>query len=87
VAGQGIDAECGPVGNPWDKASAARCPVERARLLDRVVATLGADKARDKTWDSLMANRRRDRQRRLLERTLIELKQGHGFKRGDLQAL
>lgn len=30
---------------------------ERARLLDRVVASLDADKARDKAWDELAALR------------------------------
>ncbi len=30
---------------------------ERARLLDRVVASLDADKARDKAWDELAAQR------------------------------
>ena len=30
---------------------------ERARLLDRVVASLDADKARDKAWDELAARR------------------------------
>ena len=32
-------------------------PVERARLLDRVVASLDADKARDEAWDRLAAIR------------------------------
>lgn len=31
--------------------------VERARLLDRIVASLGADKARDEAWDQLAASR------------------------------
>ena len=31
--------------------------VERARLLDRVVASLDADKSRDEAWDSLAATR------------------------------
>jgi len=30
---------------------------ERARLLDRVIASLDADKARDKAWDELAAQR------------------------------
>jgi hypothetical protein len=30
---------------------------ERARLLDRVVASLGADAARDRAWDELAARR------------------------------
>ena len=30
---------------------------ERARLLDRVIASLDADKARDKAWDELAAER------------------------------
>ena len=30
---------------------------DRARLLDRVVASLDADKARDKAWDELAAQR------------------------------
>ena len=30
---------------------------ERARLLDRVVASLDADKARDRAWDELAARR------------------------------
>ena len=30
---------------------------DRARLLDRVVASLDADAARDKAWDALAANR------------------------------
>lgn len=30
---------------------------ERARLLDRVIASLDADKARDKGWDDLAARR------------------------------
>lgn len=30
---------------------------ERARLLDRVIASLDADKARDKAWDQLAAKR------------------------------
>ncbi len=30
---------------------------ERARLLDRVIASLDADKARDKAWDELAAKR------------------------------
>jgi hypothetical protein len=30
---------------------------ERARLLDRVVVSLDADKARDKAWDELAAKR------------------------------
>jgi Putative addiction module component len=30
---------------------------ERARLLDRVVASLDADKTRDKAWDKLAARR------------------------------
>ena len=30
---------------------------ERARLLDRLVASLDADKARDKAWDELAARR------------------------------
>jgi hypothetical protein len=30
---------------------------ERMRLLDRVVASLDADKARDKAWDDLAARR------------------------------
>ena len=39
-------------------AEVLRLPtVERARLPDRVVASLGADKARDKAWDELAANR------------------------------
>ena len=32
-------------------------PVERARLLDRVVASLDADRARDEAWDQLAAAR------------------------------
>ena len=31
--------------------------VERARLLDRIVASLGTDKARDEAWDQLAASR------------------------------
>lgn len=31
--------------------------VDRARLLDRVVASLDADKARDEAWDRLAAER------------------------------
>lgn len=31
--------------------------VERARLLDRVVASLDADRARDEAWDRLAAQR------------------------------
>lgn len=30
---------------------------ERSRLLDRVIASLDADKARDKAWDDLAAKR------------------------------
>ena len=30
---------------------------ERARLLDRVIASLDADKARDRAWDELAAQR------------------------------
>ena len=30
---------------------------ERARLLDRVIASLDADKTRDKAWDELAARR------------------------------
>ena len=30
---------------------------ERARLLDRVIASLDADRARDKAWDELAAQR------------------------------
>ena len=30
---------------------------DRARLLDRVVASLDADAARDKAWDAVAANR------------------------------
>ncbi len=30
---------------------------ERARLLDRVIASLDADKARDKAWDEFAARR------------------------------
>ena len=30
---------------------------DRARLLDRVVASLDADTARDKAWDAVAANR------------------------------
>jgi Putative addiction module component len=30
---------------------------ERARLLDRVIASLDSDKARDKAWDELAAQR------------------------------
>jgi hypothetical protein len=30
---------------------------ERARLLDRVIASLDADQARDKAWDELAARR------------------------------
>ena len=30
---------------------------ERARLFDRVIASLDADKARDKAWDKLAAQR------------------------------
>ena len=30
---------------------------ERERLLDRVIASLDADKARDKAWDNLAAKR------------------------------
>lgn len=32
-------------------------PAERARLLDRVVASLDADAARDRAWDQLAAQR------------------------------
>jgi hypothetical protein len=32
-------------------------PTERARLLDRVVASLGADSARDAAWDGVAAQR------------------------------
>ena len=39
-------------------AEVLRLPtVERARLLDRIVASLSADKARDEAWDQLAANR------------------------------
>lgn len=40
------------------EAEVLRLPtVERARLLDRIVASLGADKARDEAWDQLAASR------------------------------
>lgn len=40
------------------EAEVLRLPtVERARLLDRIVASLGADKARDEAWDQLAAKR------------------------------
>jgi hypothetical protein len=40
------------------EAEVLRLPtVERARLLDRIVAGLGADKARDEAWDQLAASR------------------------------
>jgi hypothetical protein len=40
------------------EAEALRLPqVERARLLDRVVASLDADKARDAAWERLAAER------------------------------
>lgn len=40
------------------EAELLRLPtVERARLLDRVVASLDADKARDEAWDRLAARR------------------------------
>ena len=40
------------------EAEVLRLPqVERARLLDRVVASLDADKARDEAWERLAAER------------------------------
>lgn len=40
------------------EAELLRLPsVERARLLDRVVASLDADRARDEAWDQLAAAR------------------------------
>jgi hypothetical protein len=40
------------------EAELLRLPaMERARLLDRVVASLDADKARDEAWDKLAALR------------------------------
>lgn len=40
------------------EAEVLRLPqVERARLLDRVVASLDADKARDEAWERLAAKR------------------------------
>ena len=40
------------------EAEVLRLPtVERARLLDRIVASLGPDKARDEAWDQLAASR------------------------------
>jgi hypothetical protein len=40
------------------EAEVLRLPrIERARLLDRVVASLDADKARDEAWDRLAAMR------------------------------
>ncbi|PKM14599.1 MAG: hypothetical protein CVV12_13110 [Gammaproteobacteria bacterium HGW-Gammaproteobacteria-2] len=32
-------------------------PADRTRLLDRVIASLDADKARDKAWDAVAATR------------------------------
>ncbi len=46
--------------------------VDRARLLDRVVASLDADRARDEAWDQVAATRDSEIERGTANRFLIE---------------
>jgi hypothetical protein len=47
---------------------------QRAKLLDRVVASLDADAARDAAWDAVAARRQADPQLEPLEQVLARLR-------------
>ena len=56
--GHGSDGEIAALFNGLLELEVLRLPaVERARLLDRIVASLDADKARDLAWDRVAAER------------------------------